>query len=74
MPDDLERVAAVPLVDELMVMTLPELPVQLNVPEMVVVVLAGKVTVFGALTVKLLKVLAPVKMTAPEPEAVIERL
>ena len=73
-PEAFERVAIVPLVEELMVMVLPELPDAENVPLIVVVADAGKVTVFGALIVKLLKVLAPVKITAPVPPLVIEML
>ena len=48
-------------------MTLPDEPEQEKVPLMVVVVEAGKVTVLGLLMVKLLKVLAPVKIIAPVP-------
>lgn len=71
-PDDSDIVAAVPLEDEFMVITFPELPLQEMVPPKVVVVDAGRVIVFGALMVKLPKVLAPVKMTAPVPEPVME--
>ena len=73
MPDALESVAAVSAVDELIVITFPEVPVQLNVPLIVVVVLAGNVTVLGGLIVKLENVLAPVKITAPVPAAVMAR-
>ena len=41
---------------------------------MVVVVDAGKVTVFGAPMVNVVNVLAPVTITAPEPEPVIDKL
>ena len=57
-----------------MVIRFPDVPVQENVPLNVVVVEAGNVTVFGGLMVKLANVLAPVNITAPEPEAVIARL
>ncbi len=66
--------AAASLVEELMVITLLEDAEQENVPLMVVVVEEGKVTVLGLLIVKLLKVLAPVKITAPDPLAVIDKL
>ena len=66
--------AATPSDEELIVITLPEEPEQENVPLMVVVVEAGKVIVLGLLMVKLLKVLAPVKITAPLPLAVMDIL
>ena len=58
MPDALERLNW-EVVDEARVMTLPELPEQVNVPPMVWVVPAVKVTVWGAVKVRLLKVELP---------------
>lgn len=52
---------------------LPEEPWAIS-EEMVWVAPEGKVTVFGAPIVTVLKVLAPVMMTAPEPPPVMERL
>ena len=72
MPDDLDNVAAVPLVEEFIVITLPEVPAQEKVPEIVWVVELVKVTVFGGLIVRLLKVLLPLIITAPVPAPVIE--
>ncbi len=66
--------AAVPADDELMVMTLPEVPAHEKVPLMVCVIDEVKVTVFGGLMVKLLKVLEPLMVMAPVPEAAIFKL
>ena len=71
MPNALDKVAWIPLVEELIVIMLPAVPVQLKVPVMVVVVEAGKVIVLGASIVKLLNVLAPVKIIAPVPTPVM---
>ena len=72
-PEDLESVAVDPEEDELMVITLPADPVQVKIPPMVWVAELGKVTVLGAVAVKLLKVLLPVTITAPVPELVITK-
>lgn len=53
MPDVLLNVACVPADDESMVITLPAVPVQDSVLPITCVVLAGKVTAFEALMVKL---------------------
>ena len=72
-----EMVAADPPVEEFIVIRLVGVPLAVNVPPIVCVVPAVKVTVFGALTVKLLKVLepeiacveplAPLRITVPVP-------
>ncbi len=60
--------------DELRVITFPEEPLQVKPPLKGVVAEAGNVTVLGAPMVKLPKVLAPVKMTAPVPEPVMVKM
>ena len=71
---EVERsVAGVPPVELLMVIWFDPLPSATKWLT-VVMVLAGKVMVFGLLTVMVLNVLAPVMMTAPVPPPVTERL
>lgn len=72
MPDALDKVEA-DVVDEARVIMFPALPVQVNVPPIVWVVPLVKVTVCGAVSVKLLKLVepetvceAPLKVTVPE--------
>lgn len=71
MPEDFDRVCWVSVIEELMVITFPEVPVQEKVPVKAVVAEAGNVTVLGGLIVKSLKVFAPLNITAPVPDAVI---
>ena len=71
-PKALNRVAAEPGVDELIVIILPEDPIAMNVPAMVWVVSEVNVTVFGAFIVKLFQELLPCIITAPAPLPVIE--
>ncbi len=72
MPDDLDKLNA-EVVDEARVIRFPAVPVQLKVPANVCVVPAVKVTVCGAVKVRLLKVVLPLTAgVAPESVTVPE--
>ena len=66
--------ALVPPVPEFSVIKFPNVPVQLSAPEMVWVVLAGRVTVLLASHVQLTNVLAPVTVWLPAVKVTVEPL